>query len=76
MSDYTTDWHLLIPNQTRLGMPQGSNVYCLNGSAHIRRVSHRGSTTCPKCIRIHAGKSTATKEAEKEHVKMMKKRLQ
>ena len=69
MSDYMTDWHLLLPNQKRLGMLQGSNVYCLNGSAHIHRTSYRASTTCPKCIRIFEGKSTATEETLKEREK-------
>jgi hypothetical protein len=69
MSDYTTDWHLLIKNQQRLGMPHKSNVYCLNGSAHIRSTTHRCATTCPKCIRIYEGKSTVAKEAQKEREK-------
>ena len=68
MSDYTTDWHLLIHDQQRLGMPHKSNVYCLNGSAHIRRVSYISSTTCPKCIRIYKGESTATEEAQRHAI--------
>jgi len=61
MSSYKTDWHLLKPNQQRPGMPWKANVYCMNGSAHIRKVQHRASTTCPECIAIFNTRPAAEK---------------
>lgn len=63
--DYTTDWHLQMPTVRKIGGRMNQNVYCLNGSAYLRRTSHYGSTTCPKCKRIFKGKSTATEEAQR-----------
>lgn len=42
MDDYKHDVHLRIPNR-------GSNVYCLNGSAHVIRTEYLSATTCRKC---------------------------
>lgn len=58
MSDYRTDVHLLLPNR-------GHNVHCLNGSAHLYRTTYKCGTTCPKCIRISNGESTAVEEAQR-----------
>jgi len=58
MSDYKTDWHLLLATQR----PNQSNVYCYNGSAHIHRTSYRAATTCPKCIEAFNAKSAAERK--------------
>jgi hypothetical protein len=48
--------HLILPNR-------GNNVTCLNGSYHALKTSLLSKVTCPRCIRIKAGKSTAYQEA-------------
>ena len=62
MSDYKTQFHLLLPNR-------GGNVHCLNGSDHILRTSRKSATTCLKCLRIANHESTATEETRLETAK-------
>jgi hypothetical protein len=61
--------HLALPSR-------GLNVYCLNGSYHAKRTNFINAVTCPACIRIRKGKSTAAQEAKNVQNTRLKQRAE